>query len=216
MKLYVTDVSPNSRRVLAAVEHLGLQRETEIRKFNLTAGEHRTDAFRAINPNQKVPALVDGDYKLWEANVIVLYLADRQGAESFAPSDLLGRTEILRWQSWEVHHFNRAIGGITWETIAKQIFNAGAPDAEKIKTEQENFRRFAAVLEDHLGDRPFILGDTVTAADFAVASHSALVLHPKSQVPHDAFPKVQAYLRRMEALPAWAATASQAPAEAAE
>ena len=216
MKLYVTDLSPNSRRVLGAVHHLGLEGETEIQKFNLFEGEHQTDEFRAINPNVKVPVLVDGDLTLWEANPIVIYLSDRQGAEGFCPSDPRGRIEILRWQSWEVQHFNRALGDIVWETVAKQVFGLGAPDAEKIEAGQQNFRRFAAVLENHLESQSFVLGNDVTAADFAVGSHSALALHPNSQVPHSEFPKVQAWLHRMEALPAWAKTAPQSPAEAAE
>jgi len=216
MKLYLTDLSPNCRRVLAAVHQLGLDSETEIRNFNLFAGEHQSDEFRAINPNVKVPVVVDGDFTLWEANPIMIYLADREGAETFCPSDNASRIEILRWMSWEVQHFNRALGEIVWETVAKQAFDLGPADEEKIKTGQENFRRFAAVLEAHLADRDFVLGDAPTVADFAVGSHSALALHPQSQVPLLEFPKVLAWLQRMEALPAWAKTAPQAPAEAAE
>ncbi|MBG6173131.1 glutathione S-transferase [Labrenzia sp. EL_208] len=216
MKLYVTDLSPNSRRVLAVMHQLGLAGETEVQKFNLVEGQHRSEDFREINPNMKVPVLVDGDFKLWEANPIMIYMSDRQGAEEFCPSDSATRIEILRWISWEVQHFNRAIGDITWETVAKQFFNMGEPDAEKIKSGQENFRRFAAVLEEHLADRDFILGDKPTVADFAVGSHSALALYPQSQVPLLEFPKVLAWFQRLETLPAWAKTAPQAPAEAAE
>lgn len=216
MKLYVTGLSPNSRRVLAAVHHLGLEHETEVQKFNLMAGEHQSDEFRAINPNVKVPVLVDGDFRLWEANPIMIYLADRQGAEDFCPSDRMGRIEVLRWQSWEVQHFNRALGDIVWETVAKQAFGMGPADEEKISSGQENFRRFAAVLEDHLADRDYVLGDKPTAADFAVGSHSALALHPQSQVPLLEFPKVLAWLQSLEALSSWAKTAPEAPAQAAE
>lgn len=216
MKLYLTDLSPNCRRVLAAIHHLGLDGETEIRNFNLFAGEHQSEEFKAINPNVKVPVLVDGDLKLWEANPIMIYLSDRQNAETFCPSDNAARIEVLRWMSWEVQHFNRALGEIVWETVAKQVFGLGPVDEEKVTSGQENFRRFAAVLEDHLADRDFILGDTPTVADFAVGSHSALALHPQSQVPLLEFPKVLAWLQRMEALPAWEKTAPRAPAEAAE
>ncbi len=216
MKLYATDLSPNSRRVLAAIKQLGLEGETEIQKFELMKGEHRTEEFRAVNPNQKVPVLVDGDFRLWEANPIVIYLSDRQGAEAFCPSDRMGRIEILRWMSWESHHYNRAVGDIAWETIAKAVLGAGSPDPEKVEAGQANFRRFAAVLEEQLADRDFVLGDAVTAADCAVGSHSALALHPQSQVPLEEFPNILAYYKRLESLPAWSATAPQAQAEAAE
>ncbi|MET1411531.1 glutathione S-transferase family protein [Roseibium sp. HPY-6] len=216
MKLYVTDLSPNSRRVLAAVHHLGLEQETDVQKFNLFAGEHQTDEFRAINPNVKVPVLVDGDFTLWEANPIMIYLADRRGAEEFCPSDRMGRIEVLRWQSWEVQHFNRALGDIVWETVAKQVFGIGPADEEKISAGQDNFRRFAGVLEDHLSDRDFVLGDKPTVVDFSVGSHSALALHPQSQVPLLEFPKVLAWLQSLEAHPAWAKTAPAPASEAAE
>jgi len=216
MKMYVTDLSPNSRRVLAALGHLGFKGATEIRKFDILNGEQRTEAFRAINPNLKVPALVDGDLNLWEANPIMIYLADKAGAEGFCPSDLRGRTEILRWLSWEVQHYNRALGDIVWETVAKPAFGMGPPDQAKIDSAMENFRRFAAVLEDQLAGRDFVLGDVVTLADFAVGSHSALALHPQSQVPLDDYPKIRAWYLRLEGVPAWHATAPRAPAEAAE
>jgi glutathione S-transferase len=216
MKLYITDLSPNSRRVLATVHHLGLENEVEVQKFDLFAGEHQTDEFRAINPNVKVPVLVDGDLKLWESNPIMIYLADRQGAEEFCPSDRIGRYEVLRWQSWEVQHFNRGLGEIVWETVAKQAFGIGAPDQEKVEAGLVNFRRFATVLDNHLNGQKYVLGDKVTAADFAVGSHSALALHPQSQVPLAEFKNVQDWIYRLEALPAWAKTAPQAPAQAAE
>lgn len=216
MKLFVTDLSPNSRRVLATVEHLGLKEGTDIRTFDLIKGEHRTEEFRAVNPNQKVPALVDGDLKLWEANPIMIYLCDRQGADTFCPPDARGRIEVLRWMSWEVQHYNRALSDIVWETIAKQALGIGGPDQSKIDAAMEDFHRFAAVLNDHLTERDFILGNDVTVADFAVGAVSALALHPQSQVPLDAYPNLKAWYLRLENLPSWAATAPQPRAEAAE
>ncbi|WP_298822216.1 glutathione S-transferase family protein [uncultured Roseibium sp.] len=216
MKLYVTDLSPNSRRVIAAVGHLGFDGETEIQKYDLIKGEHRSDELKAVNPNQKVPVLVDGDFSLWEANPIMIYLGERAGDEAFCPTDRRGRIEVVRWMSWEVQHFNRALGDIVWETVAKQVFGFGAPDTAKIEAGQENFRRFAEVLENHLADRNFVLGDDLTIADFAVGSHSALAMHPQSQVPLEEFTRVNAYLERLEAVPAWAATAPKPRAEAAE
>lgn len=216
MKLYVTDLSPNSRRVLAALGHLGFKGETEIQKFDILNGEQRTEAFRAVNPNLKVPALTDGDLNLWEANPIMIYLADKAGADSFCPSDPRERIEVLRWMSWEVQHYNRALGDIVWETVAKPAFGMGAPDQEKIDAALENYHRFAAVLNDHLAGRDFILGENVTVADFAVGAVSALALHPQSQVPLDDYPHVKAWYLRLEGVPAWQATAPRAPAEAAE
>ncbi|KZM48477.1 glutathione S-transferase family protein [Labrenzia sp. OB1] len=216
MKLYTTNFSPNCRRVEAVLHHLGLYEEVDVQRLNLMAGEHQQDAVRAANPNVKVPTLVAGDLNLWEANPIMIYLCDRAGAEEFCPSDLKTRFEILRWMSWEVQHYNRALGEILWETFAKSMFGGGPADQNKVDAGLENFHRFAAVLEGQLAGRDFVLGDTLTVADFAVGSHSALAMVPGSQVPLDDYPTIKAWCLRLESIPSWGATAPDTRAEAAE
>lgn len=216
MKFYTNDFSPNCRRVEAVLHHLGLYDEVEVHRLNLAAGEHLSEEMRAANPNMKVPTLVAGDMKLWEANPTLIYLCDRAGAEEFCPSDLKTRFEILRWMSWEVQHYNRALGDVIWETIVKPGFNMGDPDQAKIDAGLENYRRFAAVLNDRLSGRDFILGDRATVTDFAVGAPSAFALHPQSQIPLDDYPNVKAWYLRLENLPAWSRTAPPRQAEAAE
>lgn len=215
MKLYTTDLSPNCRRVEATLHHLGLYGEVEVICLNLGAGEHQRDDLRAANPNCKVPTVVVGDMNLWEANPTMIYLSDRAGAEAFCPTDPKTRFEILRWMSWEIQHYNRALGDILWETIAKGKFGMGAPDEEIISRQMENYHRFATVLNAQLEGRDFILGDTVTVTDFAVGGPSALALHSQSQVPLEDYPGIKAWYQRLESLPAWAATAPKVLSEAA-
>jgi len=216
MNLYTTDISPNCRRVEATLHHLGLYDEIEIVRLNLIAGEHQQDdGLRAANPNCKVPTLVVADMNLWESNPTMIYLSDRAGAEDFCPADPKTRFEILRWMSWELQHYNRALGDILWETIAKAKFGMGEADQAVIDAQMENFRRFAAILDARLAGTAFLLGDKVTVTDFSVGGPSALALHPHSQVPLDDYPNVKAWYRRLETVPAWAATAPKALAEAA-
>ncbi|MCX2721923.1 glutathione S-transferase family protein [Roseibium salinum] len=217
MKFYTNDFSPNCRRVEAVLYHLGLHDGVETHRLNLAAGEHMSDEMRTANPNMKVPTLVIADMKLWEANPMMIYLCDRAGAEAFCPSDLNSRFEILRWMSWEVQHYNRALGEVIWETIVKPSFDMGEPDQAKIDAGLENYRRFAAVLNDRLSGRNYILGDKVTVTDFAVGAPSAFALHPQSQIPLQDYPNVEAWYQRLESLPAWSKTAPPRPAaEAAE
>jgi glutathione S-transferase len=216
MKLYTTDISPNCRRVEAVLHHLGLYDEVDVVRLNLKDGEHLRDNLKAANPNCKVPTVVVGDMALWEANPTMIYLCDRAGAADFCPADPKARFEILRWMSWEVQHFNRAIAGIAWETLVKPMFGMGDPDQEKIDEGLQNFHRFAAVLNDRLTDRSFILGNKVSVADFAVGAYSALALHPQARIPVEDYPNVKAWYLRLESLPSWAKTAPQPQAEAAE
>ena len=83
MKLYTNPLSPNGRKVTTVVHHLQLQLDVEV--VDLSKGAQRTPEYLAINPNGAIPALVDGDLKLWESNAIAAYLADTSGDRSFFP-----------------------------------------------------------------------------------------------------------------------------------
>ncbi|WP_428643389.1 glutathione S-transferase family protein [Roseibium sp.] len=216
MKLYTAAISPNCRKVEAVLHQLGLFDDVEVHRLNLLAGEHRTDEVKTANPNMKVPTLIVGDMNLWESNPTMIYLCDRAGAEEFCPSDPKSRFELLRWMFWEVRHYNKALSAILWETVAKAMMDLGAPDQNTIDREMEEFRRFAAVLNEQLASSDFILGDTLTVADFAVGAYSTLAMLPQSRIPLDEYPNVKAWYLRLENVPAWAATAPEAAAEAAE
>ena len=151
--------------------------------------------------------LTDRQFKLWESNAIIQYLADKSSASNFFPKEVAARSDIVRWQFWESLHFNKAVGGICWETMAKPSMGLGDPDEGAIKTSTEDFHRFAKILNDRLDGRKFIMGDTVSAADFSVASHSALALHPESRVPLDDYANIKGWYGSLEEIPAWAKTA---------
>ena len=205
MKLYTIPISPNCRRAEATIHHLGLDVEMHI--ADMMGGELKREDFLALNPNGKVPLLIDADLKLWESNAIMQYLADKSGAEQFYPSDYVFRTDINRWQFWEGLHFNKATGSICWETIAKPAMNLGDPDEAAIEAATAAFHPFAKVLNQQLDGQKFITGDTVTLADFSVGSHSALVLHPDSRVPLSDYPNIEGWYRSLESVPGWARTA---------
>jgi glutathione S-transferase len=76
MKLYHFPRSPNTRKVLAVIVHLGLN--TELETVDLLKGEQMKPEFIRLNPNHKTPALQDGDFLLWESNAIMQYLASRK------------------------------------------------------------------------------------------------------------------------------------------
>ena len=83
MILHTVAGSPNGRKVLATLSHLGL--EVEIRHWNLFTGELRTPEYLAINTNAKAPTLVDGDFRLWESAAIMQYLAEKAGETPLFP-----------------------------------------------------------------------------------------------------------------------------------
>ena len=207
LTLYTVPVSPNSRRVAAAVYHLGLGDRVAIEVLDFSSGYLQSEEFLAINPNGKVPVIAGEGDTVWESNAILHYLADLAGDTTFRPDDRRSRTEILRWQFWESLHFNTAVGEVAWETTVKKLLGMGDPDNAVIERGQAAFRRFAAVLEAQLAKSAFILGEEVTVADFSVGNHSALALHADTPLPLDDFPAIRDWYRALEAIPAWAKTA---------
>jgi glutathione S-transferase len=203
MKFYTVVGSPNSRKVQAVINHLGLTVESEYLDF--FAGDLRTPAQLAVNPNGMVPVLVDGPLKLWESNAIMQYLADTAGNEALFPRDPARRYDVARWQFWEGAHFNKAFGVIAFEAVAKPGFGLGPTNVALVDTMKENLQRFAAVLNGHLAGRTHMVGTGVTLADYAVIHLEGF----KEAIPFDwaPYPNVNAYFDRMRAVEPWARTA---------
>jgi glutathione S-transferase len=198
MKLHTFAGSANSRKVEAIISHLGLDIETEFHDF--LGGGLRLPRYGDINPNAKVPVLVDGDLTLWESNAIMQYLADINGSALF-PRDARLRADIARWQFWELAHFNRALGTLAFEAYARPSLKMGEPDQVAIGIAQRDLARFAPVLERSIAGRRFLVGDALTLADYSVATFESY----RSKVPFDwtPFPHINAYFDRMHEDPHW-------------
>ncbi len=203
MKLYSVVGSPNSRKVQAVINHLGLAVETEYLDF--FGGDLRTPAYQAINPNSMVPTLVDGSLRLWESNAITQYLADKAGNTSLFPRDPAQRADVVRWQCWELAHFNRAFGTLAFETVAKPGFNLGPTDTALVEVMKEHLGRFAPVLDRQMAGRRCVSGDAITIADYSLI-HLEMF---QSAVPFDwsPYPSLNAYFERMRKVEHWARTA---------
>jgi glutathione S-transferase len=205
MKLHVVVGSPNCRKVQAVVNHLGLARDIEIEYLDFFAGEQRSPHFLRLNPNAMVPVLSDGDFALSESNAIMQYLAERAGDESLLPRDPRLRADVLRWQCWELAHYNKAFGTLSFEAIAKPDFLGVEPDAMKLAWAQQDLVRFAAVLDGHMAARRHAVGDSITLADYSLVHLEQF----KEALPFDwsPFPNLNAYYERMRAVPHWRETA---------
>ncbi len=197
MKLYYAETM-NPRKVCAVAKYLGSP--VEYVRVDLSRGEQRTPAFLAENPNGKVPVLVDGDMHLWESTAIMAHLAVKAGSDLW-PSDAASQVEVLRWLSWDIAHFSRHGSSLYFEHVIKPYLGLGEPNAAAVEEATNFFRRFAAVLDAHLEDRDYLVGDKLSIADFGVA-----VLLPwaeQAQLPVGEFAHIQRWHERMMALPAW-------------
>jgi glutathione S-transferase len=211
MKLYGFPPSPNTWKVRAVAAHLGLPLEFEL--IDLAKRQQRTPEFLALNPTGRTPVLVDGGLTLWESTAIMQYLAD-QTANSLWPDDPRARADITRWQSWQLAHFSaEACGPVIMQRVVKAFLNLGPPDPAVVEKGTEAFDRDARVLDGHLAKQPYLVGDDLTLADFAVAA--PLFLATRAELSIAPYAHLRDWFGRVSALPAWHATAPQPVATAA-
>lgn len=199
MVLHTFVGSPNGRKVETVIRHLGLP--VEIVYHDFFQGALKTPEFLALNPNGKVPVLVDGPFVLWESNAIIQYLADRAGDDALFPRDPQARADVIRWLCWELGHFNKAFGTLGFEAVAKPKFGLGPTNPALVAWAQAELPRLAPVLEAHLAGRETVVGDTVTLADYALAKLESY----RDPAPFDWSPyrRINAYFDRIRQLGPW-------------
>ncbi|MGL4285533.1 MAG: glutathione S-transferase family protein [Phreatobacter sp.] len=196
MKLYYFDTL-NPRKACVAARYL--KSPVSFVHVDLSKGENRKPEFLAVNPNGKVPALTDGDRSLWEADAIMCYLADKAGSDIWPRDDR--QIDVVRWLSWNAQHFTRHAGVLYFEHVIKARFGLGEPNHQAIDEATAHLRRFAAVLNDHLSGRDWLVGDRLTVADFATAV--TLPYADKAQIPLADFPAIVHWHDRLNQLEAW-------------
>jgi glutathione S-transferase len=202
MKLYGFPASPNTWKVRAAAQQIGVPLELEI--VDLTKGAQRKPEYLALNPTGRTPTLVDGDFKLWESSAILQYLGSKKKTTLW-PDDAKGRADIMRWQSWHLQHWSRGTTILIFENLVKQIMKIGEPDPKALAQGAELFHQDAAVLDNHLGRHPYLVNDTLTLADFTVVAplHHA----EPGKIPLEKYGNIKRWFGAQAALPAWKETA---------
>ena len=192
MRLY--EFAPTrSIRARWALQELG--EEFEAVTVNLAAGDHRRPQFLKINPAGRVPVLVDGDLTITESVAIVLYLAERDPQRRFLPRDIALRSQVYRWLMFAATELEQPLWRIARHTA---LYPEDMRLPAELPIAGRDFAEMAAVLERHMKDRQFVVGDQVTVADFVMAytldwANEARLLGE--------FPILLAYRERMHARP---------------
>lgn len=202
--LHTTPLSANGRKPLALSHQLGLA--PEIRLVNVYRGEGRTPGFLAINPLGKIPVLVEGDFTLAESNAILVYIAEAHGGFRLWSREPRTRAEILRWLFWESSAWQPALSAVLAPCVGHRLL----PDVVPAPTAAPDWQSaqlvpLLAFLEAHLAGRAFLSGAELSLADFAVAGMTTYFHQAK--FPSGAWPRLAAWLARVEALDGWKASA---------
>lgn len=195
MKLYYAETLI-PRKVCALARYLDCP--VEFVHVALDKGENRTPEFLALNPNGKVPVLVEGERAIWESNAILCHLALQAGSDLW-PADAR-QVEVLRWLAWNDVHFTRYTGTLYFEHVIKPMFGLGAPNPATVEEAERYVRTYGRVLDDHLQGRRWLLGDSLTIADFAVA---VALPYEQARLPLDGFAEIARWHGQLMELPAW-------------
>ena len=203
MKLYGFPPSPNTWKVRALATHLGVPLELEF--VDLSKGAQYTPAYLALNPTGRTPTLVDGDFKLWESNAILQYIAGKSANALWPNDDAKKRADIARWQFWEATSLSKGTGAFAFEKLFKKIFMKQEPDPAALAAGEKDFHLFAPVLNAQLETRKWVTGDDLTLADFSVGACFSLA--EASGLPWGGYGHIKAWWSRLGEIPAWKNTA---------
>lgn len=159
-------------------------------------GETRTEAYReSINEMGEVPVLVHGDEKLTQTGVILPYLAERTGR--FMPNDSRSRREVMRWIMFDNHKFTSYLATYRFlHAFAKSDAAVTAFMLARVKAA-------LGIVEKHLADQAFIVGDAPTIADISMCGY---LFYPTEEFGFDIaadHPNIAGWLERIRALPGW-------------
>ena len=164
LRIWGRMTSINVKKVVWTAQELGLefQRTEAGGQFGLVL----TPEYVALNPNSLVPALQDGDFTLWESNVIVRYLCAKHSSGDMYPTDLRERFDAERWMDWQQTTFNPASRPGFWQLVRT------APDRRDpaaIAASNAAVEQLMSRLDAHLAGRSFLVGERFTMADIPLA-----------------------------------------------
>ena len=194
MMKFFYSLAPNPMKVALFLEEAGLAYEAI--PVDTRKGEQFAPAFAALNPNNKVPCIVDGEVTVFDSNAILLYLAEQTG--KFLPANKpAARGELLSWLMFVAS----GIGPYSGQAVHFKNF---APEPKEYAVNRYLFeaKRHYAILDARLATHRYMLGDTYTIVDMAVWGWARLVPFILGDDAWQGLPNLKRLLDEVSARPA--------------
>jgi glutathione S-transferase len=188
--------NPNPRVAVAVARHLKAPAEL-VHAAPLHPSQQ--EKFRALNPNLRLPILVEGDRSLWETDAIACRLSQLVGSEFWRTGT--AQPEMIRWLSWRTRNFVAACDKVHLERVTKQRYGLGPLREDLVAEGLAEFAATARLLESVLGGRDWLVGNDVSYADFRMATF--LPFAELAGLPLAHHPRVAAWHSRLWQLDAW-------------
>ena len=203
MRIYYHPASTTSRPLMLFAAEAGLDIDFKI--VDLFTGEHMQAPYAQINPNQLVPVLEDGDFRMTESSAILKYLAEKVGSRAY-PKELRARARVNEMMDWVNTQLCR---DLAYGVVYPQMFphhKRPSEEAQKatVAWGRERARQWLKVLDEKLigPEKSYLCGDAITIADYYAAAFVALAEAIRSDL--SAYPNVSRWLTNMKKLKNWA------------
>ena len=189
--------SPYSRKVFFLLEEA--HHPFDLKVVALERKENRLSGYLSVNPQGRVPAIVDGDVTLSESNAILRYLTRRLDLYQLYPSGLKEQAETDMWWEFCSNHINRSLLDLAWHRLMIKKYG-GQPDLSVILKAEKNLKRDLPVLERHLSGRNYMSGPDLSLADINIMPFAA---YAKDVIRLDDYPAFAAWIDRVGRRTAW-------------
>lgn len=189
--------SPRSSagRCFLMLEECGLT--YQVMPMNMANKEHKTAEFLKLNPNGKIPCMVDDGFVLWESAAIVQYLAEKHKPEMLG----VGITDKALVQQWSFWTMTEAQPPLVDILIQKIFMPEDKRDTGLIARREKQLPNLFAVLENELKGKKFLVGNVYSVADIMVGSAINLAMGVGESFAQ--YPNIKAWMNEMQSRPAW-------------
>lgn len=193
LKFYYSG-APNPTKVALFLEEAGLPYEAI--PVDTRKGEQHTPQYKAINPNAKVPAIVDGDAVVFDSNAILLYLAEKTG-KFLPPNTPKARGELLSWLMFVAS----GVGPYSGQAVHFRVY---APEKLPYAINRYTFeaQRHFGIIDERLASRKYMLGDTYTIVDMDVWGWARLLPNVMGEGAWDKLGNLKRLVDEISARPA--------------
>ncbi|KAK1559878.1 hypothetical protein Q3G72_019425 [Acer saccharum] len=202
IKIHGSVISTAAQRVFACL----YEKDTdfELVPVDMSAGEHKSEAFLAKNPFGQVPAFEQGDLYLFESRAITQYIAEQyadKGTALTCPSKTVPM--LLVWKEVEAHQFDPVVSKLNWEIVFKPMFGM-TTDPAAVEELEAKLSKVLDVYEARLSKSKFLACDCFTLADMHHLPNINLLMGTQVKKLFDCRPHVSAWIANITARPAWA------------
>ena len=197
LKIWGRKNSSNVRKALWCAEELGLTYEAV--DAGGAFGVVDTPAYRAMNPNGRIPLIEDDGFVLWESNTIVRYLVARHAAgTAWYPDDVRARASAEKWMDWTTSTFAEPFRHLFWGVLRTP---AQQQDWDKIDAALHNCGELLAVVDQALAEHPYLSGEEIGIGDIPLGSFIYAWFEMPIERPQ--LSNLQAWYARLQQRPAY-------------